>query len=257
MELKAFKIQDLFSVEGRVGLVTGGGSGIGLMITKALVANGAKVYIASRRDTSELAQQLTQAGPGTCIALSADLTSKANCEALAKELSSRESHLDFLVNNSGVTVVDDFMDYPDDAWDKNFGLNVKAPFNLTMASEGNHSRVIIVSSIAGFHGGKGQNQPAYNTSKAAANHLVKILGSNLVSHKVNIVGLAPGVFPSEMSNPMIADKAVHDKVTSSIPMGRLGDELDMGGTVVWLLSRAGAYIHGSVVVIDGGRLLFV
>ncbi|KAK9768194.1 hypothetical protein K7432_001330 [Basidiobolus ranarum] len=125
-ELSQFTVGNLFDVSGRVGLITGGGTGIGLMITKALIANGAKVYIASRRLEliENVATELTKLGPGICKAIQADLSSKQGCEALAQRVAEQEQHLDFLINNSGVAHEAPLEQFPDEHWDQEYRLNV-------------------------------------------------------------------------------------------------------------------------------------
>ncbi|KAK9763743.1 hypothetical protein K7432_009327 [Basidiobolus ranarum] len=264
-ELSQFTVGNLFDVSGRVGLVTGGGAGIGLMITKALVANGAKVYIASRRLEliEKIASELTKIGPGTCIAIQADLSSKQACEDLAHKIKEREQYLDFLINNSGVAHNAPLEEFPDEAWDQEYRLNVTSVFQLTVAclplleasqrQSEDPARVINVGSIGGIHSSPKISAYSYQASKAAVLHLSSVLSSHLAGKKVNVVCIAPGIFPSDMSKSIVAKES---EFIATIPQGRLGNETDMGGLALFLCSKAGAYINGSTIIIDGGRVLW-
>ncbi|CAG8480629.1 2869_t:CDS:2 [Paraglomus occultum] len=267
---------NLFSVKGKVALVTGGGTGIGNMIAKALVRNGAKVYIASRKIdnlekgffTLTAASELNALGPGTCVAIQANLNTKAACEQLAADISSREDKLHILVNNSGATWAAPLEDIPTSAWDRVMKLNVYAVYYLTMAclplltkaSQGpkDPARVLIIGSVGGLVATelksikKNGNYSimAYNTSKAAVHHMGKALAAHLTSRGINVNVIAPGVFPTIMSKHQDEKGSIEET-----PMGRLGIESDLAGTALYLSSTAGAYVSGAVIPVDGGLSL--
>ncbi|KAK9695659.1 hypothetical protein K7432_012850 [Basidiobolus ranarum] len=235
------------------------------MITKALVANGAKVYIASRRLEliESVAAELTKLGPGTCKAIQADLSSKQECEALAHRVAEQEQHLDFLINNSGVAHEAPLEQFPDEHWDQEYRLNVTSVFQLTVAclplleaskrQSGDPARVINIGSIAGVIHSPGFKAYSYQSSKAAVLHLSSILSSHLAGRKINVVCIAPGFFPSEMSKDVIENP----EFLQAIPQGRIGNETDMGGLALFLCSKASAYINGSTIAIDGGCSLWM
>ncbi|KAJ3104634.1 hypothetical protein HDU97_009025 [Phlyctochytrium planicorne] len=266
------KLDSLFSVKGKIALVTGGGSGIGKMIAAALVQNGAKVYIASRKlkNVQEAADELNKMGPGSCIPLQADLTTRAECEALAAKLKEKESKLHILVNNSGMSWGNALTDFNEkDGWDRLFALNVKGLFYLTTAllpllqKDANNvdpGRVINISSVAGTSAiaemdlaAAGYGTWSYNASKAAVNHLTRTLASSLAGKFVTINAIAPGVFPSKMTKFGL-DNAM-DALLKSQPTGRLGTTEDMAGLALFLCSRASSHITGAVIPIDGGQTL--
>ncbi|KAJ3295690.1 hypothetical protein HK104_002408 [Borealophlyctis nickersoniae] len=262
----------LFDVSGKVALVTGGGTGIGKMIAASLVQNGALVYIASRKlsTVTPTAQELTARGPGKCLALQADLQTKADCYALADQIKAREKKLDILVNNAGMSWGFKLEDAPEkDAWDRLMALNVKSPFYLTVAllpllengaDNINPGRVINISSIAGTSSvaenslsAPGTGTWSYAVSKAAVNHLTRVMASTLARRKVTVNVIAPGVFPSRMTRFGI--EHAKEDLESVQPLGRVGTSEDMAGLALFLCSRASAHITGAVIPIDGGASL--
>ncbi|EJD46243.1 rhamnolipids biosynthesis 3-oxoacyl-reductase [Auricularia subglabra TFB-10046 SS5] len=266
----------LVNVKGKVALVTGGGSGIGTMIAATLVQNGAKVYIASRKEKQlqEVTEALNKKGPGSCHYFIADLGSKAGCDALANEVKKRESKLHILVNNSGATWGAPYNDFPEtQGWDKIMALNVKSLFYLTSAltdllakdaTNVDPGRVINIASVAGISpqaeggtvslAGDGNGLWSYNTSKAAAIHLSKQLAVTLGPRCITVNALCPGVFPSKMT-AFGYKQSGKDAFDAAHPMGRAGSTEDIGGTVLWLVSRGGAHITGNAIVIDGGHMI--
>ncbi|KAJ3308233.1 hypothetical protein HDU76_004057 [Blyttiomyces sp. JEL0837] len=257
-------LKNLFDVKGKVALVTGGGT----VIAAALVQNGAKVYIASRKlkVVEEAAKELNAMGPGTCIALQADLITREQAETLANEIKKRETKLHILVNNAGMSWGAPMNDYNEkDGWDRLFALNVKSIFYMTasllplLKSDDNQNpgRVINISSVAGVSpiaemdlAAAGNGTYSYNTSKAAVNHLTRVLAVSLAKQKVTVNCIAPGVFPSRMTKFGI-DNA-KDLLDAAQPMGRIGTTEDMAGLALFLCSRASAHITGAVIPIDGG-----
>ena len=251
-------MKDLFSIAGKVALVTGGSSGIGLMIARGLVANGAKVYIASRKAEvcEEVAAELSK--EGTCIALPANLATEEECRRLAGELAAREPALHVLVNNAGANWGAPLAEYPDAAWDKLLALNVKAVFHLTRAllpqlekaaSAEDPARVINVGSIDGLQVPVLETY-AYSASKAAVHHLTRVLARKLAPQKITVNAIAPGPFDSKMMAETMRNFG--PMIIESCPLKRIGTPEDMAGVAIYLSSRAGAYVTGAVIPVDGG-----
>jgi NAD(P)-dependent dehydrogenase (short-subunit alcohol dehydrogenase family) len=250
-------MKDLFSVEGKVTLVTGGSRGIGLMIARGFVEAGAKVYVSSRKaDACErVATELSRIG--SCTALPADLGSEAGARALADALGARESALQVLVNNAGANWGAPLAEYPDSAWDKVLALNVKGVFHLSRfllpllekgARPGDPARIVNVGSIDGLLVPILETY-AYSASKAAVHHLTRALAHKLAPN-ITVNAIAPGPFESKMMAETL--ERFRDVIISSCPMGRIGEPEDMAGTAIFLASRAGAYLTGAVIPVDGG-----
>ncbi len=250
-------MKDLFSLEGRVALVTGGSRGIGKMIAQGFLEQGAKVYITARKAPvcDQTAEELSI--HGTCVSLPHDLSSVAGCEALAADLSTHEDKLDILVNNAGAAWGADFADYPESGWDKTMDLNVKSLFFLTqkvhalMTKAANAERpgkVINIASIDGIKINPWETY-AYQASKAAVIHLTRRMAARLINDNICVSGIAPGAFASEMNK---AAKNAGDAVAKMIPAKRIGRDSDMAGAAVFLASRAGDYVVGDTLAVDGG-----
>ena len=249
---------DLFSLENKVALVTGGSRGIGLMIARGFVQAGARVYISSRKASvcEEVAAELSKIG--TCIALPADLQSDAEARRLAAEFAQREPSLDILVNNAGANWGAPLAEYPDEAWDKVLGLNVKGVFALTRAllpqleaaaSDDDPARVINIGSIDGLQVPALETY-AYSASKAAVHHLTRVLAKKLSSSRITVNAVAPGPFESKMMAATL--ETFGEAIAKDCPMGRIGRPDDMAGVAVFLASRAGAYVTGAIIPVDGG-----
>jgi NAD(P)-dependent dehydrogenase (short-subunit alcohol dehydrogenase family) len=258
----------LFDVRGKVALITGGQRGIGFMIAKTLVSNGAKVYISSRNrqgDCDAAAAELHAMGPGTCISLPADVASDDACKDLAARLAEKEKALHILWNNAGVTWGEPFESFPESAWLKILNLNVIQVFNLSRAcmklleagSKGNMepSKIINVGSYQGSVAEIGTNNPSYVTSKAAVAHLTRVLAAQTApAALVTVNCIQPGVFPSKMSNDYFLKDPESAKAASAAhPVGRIGTEEDMGGLALFLSSKASAFLTGQVISTDGGK----
>ncbi len=251
-------MKDLFSVSGKVALVTGGSRGIGLMIARGFVEAGARVYISSRKkDVCDgVATELSKVG--TCISLPADLSGEAGANALAAELASREGALHILVNNAGANWAAPMAEYPDAAWDKLLATNLKTPFFLTRrclpllekaASGADPARVINIGSIDGLKVPLFETY-AYSASKAALHHMTRVLARQLAPRHITVNAVAPGPFESKMMAATL--ERFHDAIVGGCPLGRIGDPEDMAGIAIYLASRAGAYVTGAVIPVDGG-----
>jgi NAD(P)-dependent dehydrogenase (short-subunit alcohol dehydrogenase family) len=251
-------MKQLFSIEGKVALVTGGSRGIGLMIARGYAENGARVYVSSRsaEACAETAAELSKVG--TCIALPADLAQLAEVKRLAGELAAREHALHVLVNNAGANWGAPLEEYPDSAWDKVLALNVKSVFHLTVAllpslaaaaTPEDPARVINVGSIDGLQVPL-LDTYAYSASKAAVHHLTRVLARKLAPRDITVNAIAPGPFESKMMAATL--RQFGDSIAKSNPRKRIGTPEDMAGVAIYLASRAGAYVTGAVIPVDGG-----
>lgn len=245
----------LFSLEGRVALVTGGSRGIGRMIASGFVAQGAKVYITARKIQACL-DTAAELGPD-CIPLPGDISTVEGCQALADALTKAEPKLDILVNNAGAAWGAPFAEFPESGWDKVMDLNVKSPFFLTQklhgalkaaASAGRPAKVINIGSIDGLRPNPWETY-SYHASKAAIHHLTRRLAAHLAPQHIHVSAIAPGAFASEMNR---AARDHGDMVAKAVPAGRIGQPEDMAGAAIFLASRAGDYVVGEVLTVDGG-----
>lgn len=257
----------LFSVKGKVVLVTGGSRGIGEMIASGFLANGAKVYISSRKADvcSATAARLAETYGGECIPIPADLSELAGIDSLTAELSAREEHLDVLVNNAGASWGAPIDEFPEKGWDKVMDTNVKGVFFLTQrllpllearASGDEPSRVVNIGSIDGIR------TPAFDTvsygpSKAAVHALTSQMAGRLVKRNILVNAIAPGPFPTWMLSTGVGtggdvDGTDWDALGQTMPRGRIGTPEDIAGLAIFLASRAGAFTVGAVITCDGG-----
>lgn len=249
---------ELFSIDGKVAVVTGGSRGIGRMIAEGFVRRGATVYISSRKadQLQETADELS--AHGTCIALPKDLSTGDGCRELAAEIAEREPAVHVLVNNAGAAWGAPLEEYPDHGWDRTLDINVKAVFQLTQAllpqlraaaADGDTASVINIGSIEGFSVPMWENY-AYPASKAAVHQLTKHLARFVAKDGIRVNAIAPGLFPSRMT------KFVFDAGTEAIvehtPMSRVGEPDDMVGISVYLASRASSFVTGAIIPVDGG-----
>ena len=249
---------NLFSIDGKVALVTGGSRGIGLMIARGFVEAGAKVYISSRkadvcdRVAAELAQH------GTCVSIPADISTEAGARGLARAVTAHEPALHILVNNAGANWGAPLAEYPDSAWDKVLALNLKSVFQVTRAllpeleaaaRPGDPARVINIGSIDGLQAPFLETY-AYSASKAAVHHLTRALAHQLAARGITVNAIAPGPFESKMMHETL--ERFRDAIIAGCPLGRIGEPEDMAGAAIYLASRAGAYLTGAVIPVDGG-----
>lgn len=248
-------LDKLFRLDGKVALITGGSRGIGKIIAKAYIEQGAKVYISSRKAPAceETAAEL---GPN-CISIPMDVSTVEGCKALAAAIAEREDHLDILVNNAGAAWGVPFEEFPEVGWDKVMDLNVKSPFFLTQALHGllkkdaSHeapSKVINITSIDGQRLNPWETY-SYHASKSALIYLTKRMAARLVKDGIIVTSLAPGAFASEMNR---AARDHGDTVAKGIPMQRIGNFEDMAGAAIFLASRASDYVVGDTLTVDGG-----
>ena len=250
---------DLFSLEGRKALVTGGSRGIGRMIAAGFLAQGATVYISSRKAAAcdETARELSALGP--CHSLPADVSTVEGAQGLAAAYGSREQVLDILVNNAGAAWGEPFDTFPENGWDKVVDLNLKSPFFLTQAlherlrsaATDRPAKVINIASIDGVSVNP-QETYSYAASKAGLIHLTRRMSLRLVQDNIVVSGIAPGAFASDM-NKLARDHA--EETARRIPAGRIGRDEDMAGVAIYLASRAGDYVVGQTIVVDGGVTL--
>jgi NAD(P)-dependent dehydrogenase (short-subunit alcohol dehydrogenase family) len=252
------KVDELFSVRGKVALVTGGSRGVGEMIARAYVENGAKVYISARKAEACDATARSLSSLGECISLPADLARMEEIERLAAELERREKRLDILVNNAGASWGASFRDFPESGWDKVMDLNVKSVFFLTQrllslleaaGSADSFSRVINIGSIEGIRTSHLETY-SYAASKAGVNHLTKMMAKFLAPKHIAVNAIAPGYFPSKMTAGIAEDDT--RAVLEGTPMKRMGNPDDMAAIALYLASRAGAFLCGAVIPVDGG-----
>jgi NAD(P)-dependent dehydrogenase (short-subunit alcohol dehydrogenase family) len=260
-------MNNLFSIEGKTALVTGGSRGIGEMIAAGFLASGAKVYITSRKaDVLEAtAERLAQKYGGECAALPADLSKVAAIEGLAGALAEQEKRLDILVNNAGATWGAPLDEFPESGWDKVMDTNVKGVFFLTQkllpllraaATAEDPARVINIGSMDGIKTPLFDNF-SYGPSKAAVHHLTRVLAAHLVRQHILVNAIAPGQFPTWMLSAGVGfggkvEGQDWDRIGADIPRGRVGTMEDIAGLAIFLCSRAGAYIVGQTITCDGG-----
>jgi NAD(P)-dependent dehydrogenase (short-subunit alcohol dehydrogenase family) len=246
----------LFSLEGRTALITGGSRGIGRMIAEGFLAQGAKVYISARKAAAcdQTAKELSAFG--SCISLPADVSTVEGAHALVAAYAQHEDALDILVNNAGAAWGAPYDEFPESGWDKVVDLNMKAPFFLTQAltpmlrkaATDHLAKVIHIASIDGLSVNPWETY-SYAASKAGLIHLTRRMALRLAPDRIAVSAIAPGAFASDM-NKEARDHG--DEVKNRIPAGRIGTPEDMAGAAIFLASRAGDYVMGSTLVVDGG-----
>jgi len=251
-------LDDLFGIRNKVALVTGGSRGIGLMIAEGFVQAGAKVYISARKAEVCDAEAARLSQRGFCRSLPADVATQQGCEALAAALREQEPRLDILVNNAGANWGAPLETFPDSAWDKVLALNVKAVFHLTRAllpelekaaTATDPARVINIGSIDGLRAPE-MDTYSYSASKAAVHHLSRVLAQKLAPKHITVNCVAPGPFETKMMHETL--EKFHDYIVASCPLKRIGEPTDMAGVAIYLASKAGAYLTGTVLPVDGG-----
>ena len=251
---------DLFSVAGKVAVVTGGSRGIGKMIAGGLVRAGCRVYISARKAEACDATAAELSAFGECISVPLDLAADGGAEALVESVTEREDRLHILVNNAGATWGAPLAEYPLAAFDKLWNVNVKALFALTVASlpllraaatAADPARVINIGSIDGL-GVPTLESYAYSTTKAGVHMLTRHLASRLAAESITVNAIAPGPFDSKMMAFALDDPQMRAAIAAGVPLGRVGEPDDMAGAAIFLASRAGRYLTGAVIPVDGG-----
>ena len=248
----------LFDLTGKTALVTGGTAGIGLMVARGLLQAGASVVLSSRKPAAG-EQAVAELSPyGEVVSVPADVSTEAECLRLAEEVGARLGRLDILVNNAGATWGAPLEDFPASAWDKVLDLNLKAPFFLSRAclplltaagTAEDPARIINVGSIDGLRVPE-LSTYSYSASKAAVHQLTRVLARELGPRHVTVNAIAPGPFPSKLMAGTLADFG--DEIAATSPLGRIGRPDDMAGAAVFLASRAGSWLTGVVLPVDGG-----
>jgi NAD(P)-dependent dehydrogenase (short-subunit alcohol dehydrogenase family) len=255
-------MKDLFNIKGKVAVVTGGGRGIGFMIAQGFVEAGVKVYISSRKasDLEAAAKELSKYGE--CIAIPADLSTEAGAKKLGDVIKAREEKLHILVNNSGATWGAPFEEFSNEAWDRVLNINVKGTFFVTRelmpllkktGSFEDPARIINIGSIAGFT--TGGVAFSYGPSKAAVHHMTQNWASQFAKDWITVNAIAPGAFPSKMMAFITENPEVRKGMEARIPLKRIGSPEDAAGVAIFLSSRAGAYLTGTIIPLDGGTMI--
>lgn len=263
MSVPSLGIHELFNLEGKVALVTGGSRGIGYMMAQGLLQAGAKVYITARTTDvcRQAARELSQYG--SCESLPADINDGAAREQLASRISEVDGKLDILINNAGTAWGDNYEEYTTEAFDKVLKLNVTTVFAMTRdftpllekaASRTDPARVINIGSIDGLHVPRvhGIGTYAYTASKAAVHHLTRHLAVELGSRHITVNAIAPGFFYSKMTAGIF--EKFGDKLAGNSLLGRVGEPADIAGLAIYLSSRAGGYVNATVIAVDGGTI---
>jgi len=252
---------DLFAVAGKTALVTGGSSGIGLMIAKALVDYGVKTTIVSRNvdNCCTVAAELSANG-GQCEALPADISTYAGIEKLVSQLRQRQESLDILVNNAGLMYDAGIDEFSENGWDEVVDLNLKSVFFLTQkllpllranACDTQHSSVINIGSVGGLRVGPKENY-SYQAAKAGLHHLTGSLAKRLAAEHITVNAIAPGFFPSKITQ---IPEEIMPQVLAAVPRGRLGRAEDVAGAAIYLASPAASFVTGAVIPVEGGMTL--
>ncbi|MEU9921591.1 SDR family oxidoreductase [Streptomyces griseoluteus] len=249
---------ELFDLSGKHALVTGGTRGIGMMIARGLLQAGARVVISSRKAEACAEAQNLLSEFGDVRAVPADLSRREECQRLADLVEADSECLDILVNNAGAMWREPLATFPDEAWDTVIDLNLKSPFWLVQAllpalrragTADDPARIINIGSIAAIHVAQSPNY-SYASSKAALHQLTRVLAKELGPEHITVNAVAPGVFPSQMMASTL--DAIGDRIAAATPLRRLGRDDDMAGIAVFLAGRAGSYLTGAIIPVDGG-----
>jgi NAD(P)-dependent dehydrogenase (short-subunit alcohol dehydrogenase family) len=252
-------MNNLFSVQGKVAVVTGGSRGIGAMIAKGFVENGVKTYITARNEEVLLATAAELSAHGECIAIASNLSTVEGLTAFANDNKARDEKIDILINTAGASWGSAIDEFPESGWDKVMDLNVKSIFFLTQqflpvlraaGTAEDPARVINIGSMNGTTHPH-MNNYSYSASKAAVHHLTRHLGADLAPEHINVNGIAPGFFPSKMTAHMLPHE---EEMAKGIPCRRIGTPEDAAGTALYLCSRASAWVAGHMIALDGGSV---
>jgi NAD(P)-dependent dehydrogenase (short-subunit alcohol dehydrogenase family) len=250
---------NLFDLTGKTALVTGGSRGIGLMIARGLLDAGARVAISSRKADACEEARAALAPHGDVVAYPVDVSTEAGCQDLAAQVESGLGSLNILVNNAGATWGEPLETFPESAWDKVLDLNLKSPFFLARAvlpllardaTQDDPARIINIGSIDGIHVPRLASTYSYSASKAAIHQMTRVLARELGPRFITVNAIAPGPFQSKMMAWTLENFG--DAIAASSPLGRIGRDDDMAGVAVFLASRAGSYVTGVILPVDGG-----
>jgi NAD(P)-dependent dehydrogenase (short-subunit alcohol dehydrogenase family) len=254
------RVEDLFGLHGKTAVVTGGSRGIGKMIAGTLVDAGATVYLTSRHEEAVAESVADLSARGDCVGLVGDVSTAEGCSVLANEVGSLIESLNILVNNAGATWGAPIEEHPVEGWDKVMNTNVRGVFLLTQqllplleaaATPEDPARIINIGSVDGLESPQFESY-AYSSSKAAVHMLTRHLARHLADRHITANAIAPGLFESKMTRFIFNSQEALDTVVDRIPLGRPGEPDDIGGTAVWLSSRAGSYLTGAIVPVSGG-----
>jgi len=255
-------MNNLFDVSGKTAVVTGGSSGIGAMMAKGLLSNGAKVYITARKAErlEAMAKELSEFGE--CIAIQADMSKVEEIDAFVAEIAKHEDSVDILINNAGANWAAPLGAFPEKGWDKVMDINIKSIFFATQAfmpllkaagTKDAPARIINIASINGIRN-SGMPTYAYTASKSGVIQLTEHLATDLASNNINVNAIAPGLFPSDMTKQIVENDGMTDAALKRIPRGRMGQPEDIAGTAIFLSSRASAWLTGKTIALDGGMI---
>ncbi len=260
-------LDNLFSVAGKTALVTGGATGIGRMVATALVEGGATVLIASRKgDACEaVAAELNALdAPGSAIGFAGDVGTPEGIDALVAEVNGRTDVLHILVNNAGVTWGEPLDTFPHMAWHRVMNVNVGGLFTLTRdllplldaaATGDDPARIINLGSVMGSQP-VAEGAYSYSASKAAVHHLTRIMANEFARRHITVNAFAPGPFQSKMTAFATATDEQAKKVGGGVPLGRIGSPEDIAGATLFLCSKAGSYVSGAILPLDGGLSVY-
>ncbi|MCF8474708.1 MAG: glucose 1-dehydrogenase [Emcibacter sp.] len=251
-------MKNLFNISGKIAVVTGGSRGIGAMIARGFVENGAKTYICSRKekDVTETAKNLSRYGE--CIGITADLSTVAGIEKFVSDIAAREEKIDILVNNAGAVWAAPLDEFPETGWDKIMDINLKSVFYLTQkflpllrasVRDDNLARIINIASVDGLSVPDFETY-SYSASKAAVIHMTRTLAKRLAGEKILVNAIAPGAFPSHMTKEILEKNK--QAMLKKIPLARIGEPEDIAGAALYLSTRASAYVTGTTLIVDGG-----
>ncbi len=256
-------LNEIFGLSGKTALITGGGSGIGAMMAEGFAHAGARVIICSRKlhQVEETAAAINATNPaGSVEAFSGDVSSEEGIDAIVAEVTSRTDKLNILVNNAGISWGAPLGQFPHSAWEKVMNVNVAGLFHLTQqllpllsaaSSDADPARVLNLGSVMGKHP-LGDGAYSYSASKSAVHHMTAILGKELAGQRITVTALAPGPFQSKMTAFATAKEEQAKAVGGDVPLGRIGAPSDVQGASLFLCSKAGAYVTGAILPLDGG-----